>query len=204
MFEEIKNEIIKYGKLSGGKNYTPGISGNISVRTENNVVITSSGSANGMLAGDDFSVIDFEGNIIEGAKPSSEKFLHLEYYRQREDINAILHFHSPCLTAFAASALALDAPILPEIVFCFGNIPLAKYALPGSKDLVAETAKYFKTHDVILMQNHGVIAGGKDLKDAYLKLELCEEYARTMIFSKILGGAKILSDEDVEKINSLK
>ena len=204
MFEEIKMEIIKYGKLSGDKNYTPGISGNISVRAGDSVVITSTGSANGMLIADDFSVIDFSGNIIEGAKPSSEKFLHLEFYRQREDINAILHFHSPCLTAFAACGLGLDLPVLPEIIFCFDNIPLAEYALPASNDLVEKTAKYFSTHDVILMKNHGVIVGGTDLKDAYLKLELCEEYAKTMIFSKILGGARILSDEEVEKIKLLK
>lgn len=204
MFEDIKDEIIKYGKISGDKNYTPGISGNISVRVGDNVIITATGSSNGMLTYDDFSIIDFDGNLIEGAKPSSEKFLHLEFYRQREDINAILHFHSPCLTAYAACSQPLNKPVLPEIVFCFDNIPLAKYALPGSKELVDKTAKYFKTHDVILMQNHGVLAGGKDLRDSYLKLELCEEYAKTMIFSKILGGAKILSKKEVKKIYSLK
>lgn len=204
MFEEIKKEIIRYGKLSGDKNYTPGISGNISVRNGDNVVITSTGSANAMLNENDFSVIDFNGDIIEGAKPSSEKFLHLEFYRRREDIKAILHFHSSCLTAYAVCGIGLEMPVLPEIVFCFGNIPIAEYALPGSNELVEKTAKYFSTHDVILMKNHGVIVGGTDLEDAYLKLELCEEYARTMIFSKILGGAKILSDEEVEKIKLLK
>lgn len=204
MFEDTKNEIIRYGKLSWDRGYTPGISGNISIRVDNNVIITSTGSANGMLSENDFSVIDFEGNIIEGAKPSSEKFLHLEFYRQREDIKAILHFHSPCLTAYASCGAALDKPVLPEIVYCFEDIPIAKYGLPGSEDLVNKTAKYFKTRDVILMQNHGVIAGGKDLRDVYLKLELCEEYAKTMIFSKILGGAKILSKTEVEKIHSLK
>lgn len=204
MFEDIKNEIIKCGKISGAKNYTPGISGNISIKTDDKIVITSSGTSNSFLASDDFSIIDFEGNIIEGDKPSSEKFLHIEFYRQRNDINAIIHFHSPCLTAFAASSKSLDEPILPEIIYCFGKIPLAKYALPGSFELVKNTSIYFKDFDVILMENHGVIVGGKDLKDAYLKLELCEEYAKTMIFSKILGGANILSEKDVENIYTLK
>ena len=70
--------------------------------------------------------------------------------------------------------------------------------------LAQETAKYFEKYKVILMQNHGAIAGGKDLKEAYLNIELCEAYAQTLILSKILGGAKMLSDEQVKEIYSLK
>ena len=81
MFEDIKKELIEYGKLAGEKNYTPGISGNISARVEDKVVITTSGSANGYLTLDDFAVIDIDGNLIEGMKPSSEKMLHVEFYK---------------------------------------------------------------------------------------------------------------------------
>ena len=75
-------ELIKYGKLAGEKNFTPGYSGNLSARHGDNVIITTSGSANGYLSEDDFVVIDYAGNVISGAgKPSSEKFLHLEFYK---------------------------------------------------------------------------------------------------------------------------
>ena len=205
MLEKIKSEIIEYGKLAGEKGYTPGISGNISARFGENVVITSSGSANGYLKDDEFSVIDFEGNSVFGnSKPSSEKFLHIEFYKTRKDVNYILHVHSPYLTAFAASGLALEDAISPEIIYCFDKIPLAKYALPGSIDLVKNTSIYFKNYDVILLENHGVIVGGSTMKQAYLNLELVEEYAKTIICAKILGGAKILPEEEVKKIYSLK
>ena len=83
MLEQLKKEITEYGKLAGIKGYTPGISGNISARFGENVVITSSGSANGYLEDNEFSVIDFDGNYVsENSKPSSEKFLHLEFYKK--------------------------------------------------------------------------------------------------------------------------
>lgn len=205
MLETIKNELIEYGKFAGVKNFTPGFSGNLSARCGNKILITATGTANGYLSEDDFALIDFEGNIIEGnKKPSSEKMLHVEFYKQREDINYIFHVHSPYLTAFSAAGKALDKNILAEIVYCFDYIPLAEYALPGSKELVENTSKFFKDFDVVLMANHGVIVGGKDVKDAYLKLELCEAYAQTVLFSNLLGGAKMLPSEEVKKIYSLR
>ncbi len=202
----LKQEIIKYGNLAGVKGFTPGISGNISARVDNeHVLITSSGSANGYLSEDELVMIDNYGNAAAGEKkPSSEKFLHLEFYKQRQDINAVFHVHSPYLTAFASCGIALDEPVSPEIIYCFGKIPIAKYALPGSDKLVSETAKFFKDYDIILMENHGVIVGGSSVKDAYLKLELAEGYAKTIICTKFLGSAKILSSEEVEKIYSLR
>lgn len=204
MFEKEIDKIIKYGKLSGKKGLTPGLSGNISLRCGDKVIITATATANGYLDEDDFAVIDFSGNLLEGKKPSSEKFLHLEFYKQREDVNAIMHFHSPYLTSFAVSGQSLSEPILPEIVYAFGEIPLAEYALPGSSELVENTSKYFKDYSVILMQNHGVIAGGKSLKDVFFKLDTCENYAKTLILSKILGGAKIISEDETQKIYLLR
>ena len=81
---------------------------------------------------------------------------------------------------------------------------MAEYALPGSIELVENTAKYFNEYDVILMANHGVIVGGKDIQDTYLKLELCEAYAQTVINAKILGSVKILNEDEVKKIYSLR
>ncbi|MBR6301587.1 class II aldolase/adducin family protein [bacterium] len=205
MLESLKKEIIEYGMLAGEKNFTPGISGNISAKCENQVIITASGSANGYLSEGDFSVIDFDGNVVTGnEKPSTEKFLHIEYYKQRPDINCVFHTHSPYLTAYASAGIPLDMNVSPEIIYCFGKIPVAEYALPGSVELVENTSKYFKEYDVILMKNHGVIIAGQNVKDAYLKLELVEAYAKTNICAKILGGAKILEENEVRKIYELR
>lgn len=205
MLEKLKQELIEYGKLAGVKNFTPGFSGNLSARCDDKIVITATGTANGYLKEDDFAIIDFSGNVVEGIKkPSSEKMLHVKFYQDRPDINYILHVHSPYLTAFAAAGKEMNEDVLAEIVYCFGKIPLAKYALPGSKDLVDNTSIYFRDYDVVLMENHGVIIGDKDIQQAYLKLELCEAYAKTVICAKLLGGVKMLPEEEVQKIYSLR
>lgn len=204
MFEDKKNELIEYGRMAGDKNYTPGISGNFSARCGDMVVITSSGVANGYLTENDFAVVDFDGNAIEGEKPSSERMLHIEFYKKRPEMNYVMHVHSPYLTAFASAGIALDDKISPEIIYCFEKIPLAEYSIPGSKELVEKTSKYFENYDVVLMANHGVIIAGKDIKDAFYKLDLCENYAKTVICAKLLGGAKILPEEEVEKIYLLR
>ena len=203
MIKELKKELIKYGKIAGKKGLTPGVSGNMSAKMGDKILITSSGSANGYLKEDDFAVIDFEGNAIEG-KPSSEKLLHIAFYKMREDINYIIHVHSPYLSSFASARKALDEPVMAENVFYFGQIPLAEYGLPSSEDLVEKTSKYFKDYDAVLMANHGFIVGGKTLKDAYLKLELAEAYAQAVLNTKLLGGAVLLNEDEVKEINVLR
>lgn len=202
---ELKKEIIEYGRLCGIKNFTPGISGNMSARFDDKILITSSGSANGYLSEEDFSVIDYDGNVISGhPKASSEKLLHIEFYKKRPDINYIIHVHAPYLSAFASAGIALDEPIMAENVFYFGQIPLAQYGLPSSKELVEKTAKYFDDYNAVLMGNHGVIVGDTTIRDVYLKLELAEAYAQVVINTKILGGAKLLTETQVKEIQALK
>lgn len=203
--DNLKKEIIEYGKLAGVKNFTPGYSGNFSARYGDKILITTSGASNGYLAEDELVLMDFEGKSLEeGKKPSSEKMLHVEFYKQRHDVNYIIHVHPVFLSSFACCKIALDEPIMAENVFYFGQIPLAEYGLPGSMDLVEKTAKYFKDYDAILMANHGFVVGDKTIKDAFLKLELAESYAQIVFNTKMMGGAVLFKQEQVDEINSLK
>lgn len=201
----LENKIIKYGKLCGSKNFTPGYSGNISARFKNGMLITTSGSSNGYLKRSQIVYTDFGGNSLEkGKKPSSEKFLHIEIYKKRPEFNYIIHVHSPYLSSFAASGKDLIEPVLAENVFYFGGIPLAAYALPSTMKLVDNTAKYFDEYDAVLMENHGFIVGAKTIEDAYLKLELAESYAQIVLNTYLLGGAKVLSKEEADEILKLR
>lgn len=130
--------------------------------------------------------------------------LHVEFYKQRPDVNYIIHVHSPYLSSFACCRIPLDEPVMAENVFYFGQIPLAAYGLPGSMSLVEKTAKYFKDYNAVLMANHGFIVGDKTIKDAFLKLELAESYAQVVVNTKILGGAVLFTNKEVDEINSLK
>lgn len=205
MLDKLKQELIEYGRLAGVKNFTPGYSGNFSARYKDKILITSSGSANGYLSEDELVLMDFEGNLVEGdKKPSSEKMLHAEFYKQRPDVNYIIHVHSPYLSSFACCHIPLDDPVMAENVFYFGQIPLAEYGLPSSMDLVEKTAKYFKDYDAVLMANHGFIVGDKTIKDAFLKLELAESYAQVVFNTKLMGGAVLFNKSEVDEINLLK
>lgn len=204
---EFKNlfSIIKYGRKLGQKNCTPGTSGNISVRLGKNIMISASGSALGDLRLEDVVIMDFEANLVKGKKkPSSEKHLHARIYEMRPDINAIIHCHAPYVSSFAVAHIPLSKPIISENVFYFGEIPLADYAMPSSNDLVEFTSKFFDKHDAVLMANHGIIIGGKDIKDAYYKMETAEAYAQIYLNSFILGGSHDLSQKHIEEIYELR
>ena len=197
--------IIKYGKLCGEKNFSPGYSGNISARYHEGMLITTSGSSNGHLTKNQIVHTDFSGASLEnGKKPSSEKFLHIGIYKLRPEINFIIHVHAPYLSSFASAGKDLMEPVMAENVFYFGQIPLAEYGMPSSMDLVKKTAKYFKDYDAVLMANHGFIVGGKSIEEAYLKLELAESYAQVVFNTKMLGGAVLLNEKQVEEINLLR
>lgn len=205
--EQIKNEMIKYGDIIDSKGFSPGTSGNISVKVDDKILITASGSSNGNLGYDDLIALNSEGNCIEptsGKKPSSERLLHVEFYRKRPDIKAVIHVHPPFLSSFAAARQGLEEPVMAENVFYFGKIPLADYALPSSMELVNKTAKYFDKYNAVLMANHGFIVGDKDLEQAYLKLELAESYAQIVLNAKILGGAVLLNKTEVAQIEALR
>ncbi len=202
---KLVKEIIKYGKLCGDKNFTPGYSGNISARYKDGMLITISGSANGYLKSKDIVYTNFEGVSLEkNKKPSSEKFLHIEIYKKRPDINYIIHVHAPYLSSFASASKDLTEAIMAENVFYFGGIPLAEYALPSSMELVHNTVKFFNDYNAVLMENHGFIIGSHSIKDAYMKLELAESYAQVVVNTKILGRAKLLKEEDVNSILNLR
>lgn len=205
--KNVKNEIIKFGDIIDSKGFSPGNSGNISLRYEDKIIITASGVSNGCLSYEDLILIDFEGKCIglpSDKKASSEKMLHIEFYKKRPDVNAIIHVHPTFLSSFAAARKGLEDPVMAENVYYFGKIPLADYALPSSMELVNNTAKYFDKYNAVLMANHGFIVGDINLEQAYLKLELAESYAQIVLNAKLLGGAVLLNKNEVAQIEKLR
>ena len=199
-----KQEIIEFGKQLYDKNLTFATSGNISVKTDEGILITASGTALGRLVEDDIVLVDFEGNVRSGAKPSSEKMLHIEIYKQRPDVKAIIHTHPVNLTSFAVCHEALKEPIMSENILYFEEIPVAEYAMSSSIELVEKTVKYLKNKDVVMMANHGAISVANNLLNAFYKMETAEYYAKVTLNTRILGNPKNLSDKDVQDLIDLK
>lgn len=203
--QNIKKEISKICKRLYDKGFSPGWSGNVSIKTEQGILITSSGLNLGDVSENDVVLIDLEGNLLdEGKKASSEKLMHIEIYKKRSDISAIIHCHAPKSSAFAVAGIPLNAPILAENVSVLGIVPIAEYALPSTQKLSENVSNLFLEHDSVLMANHGVVVGGKNLSDAYYKMETLEYYAEVFLYSKILGRSKELSPYEVEQVLALK
>lgn len=199
-----KQEIIEFGKKLYDKDLTFATSGNISVKTDEGILITASGTALGHLKEDNIVLMDFEGNVIVGGKPSCEKMLHVEVYKQRSDIKAIIHTHPVNLTSFAVCHESLKDPIMSENILYFEEIPVAEYAMPSSNELVEKTVKHLKNRDVVLMANHGAIAIADNLLNAFYKMETAEYWAKVTLNTRILGNPKNLSEKDVQDLINLK
>lgn len=200
----IKQQLIEVGKRLYLKNLTSATSGNISIKTTDGIYITSTGSVLGNLSEKEIIFIDFEGKEISEGKASSEKMLHVELYKKRPDISAIIHTHPVNLTSFAACHIPLNEAIMAENILYFEDIPVAEYAMPSSMELVDNTVKCLANRDVAMMANHGAIAIADTIEHAFLKMETAEYYAQVTLNTRLLGGAKVLSEKDVQDLINLK
>jgi L-fuculose-phosphate aldolase len=149
----------------------------------------------------DMVVVDMEGGKLKGRREvTSEIGMHLLIYGLRPDIHAIVHAHPPTATGFAAAGIALDKPLVCEVVIGLGQIPLAPYGTPGTPEL-AETLRPLVPHyDAILMANHGVVTYGADLQSAYMKMETVEHFAQITLVTRMLGQQQLLECADLDKL----
>jgi len=198
---QLRREICRIGRWMYARGYVVASEGNLSIRlNEGQILVTPAGACKG-LALDDLLITDLNGDVVSGAgRPSSEIQMHLLYYHSRPDVRAICHAHPPTATGFAAAGRALEEAVLPEVVVCVGNIPLAPYATPGTWELCASLDPLIPAHDAILLENHGVVTCGQDLATAYQRMELVEQYALVMLTAELLGGPHLLSRAEVRKL----
>ena len=200
----MKNELIYWSKRLYDKDMAPSTSGNISYRLNDEILISASGVCLGDLSENEIAKVDINGNSLDNnIKPSSEKNLHCMIYKKRFDINAIIHSHCPYITAFAVCGLEINKPILPDFALQYTKIPIVDYYCPSTLNLANETSKYFDKYSIVLLKNHGVVVGSDNLKNAFYKLEAINAYAKTYLFSKLLGDMKKLSRKNIAEIKNL-
>ncbi len=203
--EKLISEIVEISHLIYQKGFVSATDGKISARLENgNIICTPTSISKGELKKSQIVEVDPEGNLVYGIyKPSTEIKMHLFIYKQRKDINAIVHAHPPFATAFATAALSLEGFTLPEVIINLGKIPLAKYATPSTDEVPLSIQPFIENCDAFLLQNHGAVTLGTNLKDAYFKMEKLEHYAMVVLLARILGGEKNLSNEDLKKLSDI-
>lgn len=205
--KEAQAAIIEIGKRMYAKNFVVSNDGNISIKVgENALWITPSGVSKGYMTPEILIKTDLDGNVLLGStKPSSEMKMHLRVYKENPEVLSVTHAHPPVSTSFAVAGISLDSAILPEAVVNLGSVPIAEYATPGTMGVPDSIAPFCKTHNGVLLENHGVITWGSDIFQAYYRLESLEYYATvTMNTHNIIGKAQVLDDQEIARLIELR
>lgn len=196
-----RKEIIDAGNQMVSTALVIGTWGNISVRIadEDLIAITPTGVDYDKLISDNIPIIDFEGNLIDGnMKPSIELPMHLEIYKKRPDIGAIVHTHSTYCTAMAIARKPIPASCEDLIQIVGGNVRVSEYRLPGTEDLGIVAVEALAGRNAVLLANHGLLAAGKNLKETIKIAFICEKSAHATLLAANIGGAIELSKEECD------
>ena len=204
--EQIRADIVEAGRRLHARAYIASNDGNISARLDDRRLITTpKGVSKGFMTPDMMVIVDYDGKKVAGERdPSTELPMHLEIYRNRPDANAVVHAHPPIATGFAVAGIPLTRAVLAEVITTLGSIPIAAYGTPSTSELPEAVRKYIKAHDGMLLANHGAVTCGTDVLAAYYKMETIEHFARISLVARMLGGERLLSREEVVRLQGLR
>ncbi len=204
--QQLREDIVEVGRRLYARGYTASNDGNISLRLDAaRLLMTPTSVCKGFMSTDMMCITDLDGKKIAGDRnPSSEMQMHLEVYRQRPEVQAVVHAHPPIATGFAVAGIPLDRAVLAEVVTTLGSVPIAEYATPSTRELPEAVRKYVKAHDGMLLANHGALTMGADVFAAYYKMETIEHFAKISLVARMLGGERLLSRDEVTRLEKLR
>ena len=182
--------------------------GNVSAKLpDGRFMATPTGISKSFITPDKLVRIDADGNVLEaeeGYRPSSEIKMHLRCYAERDDVGAVVHAHPPAATGFAVAHKSLDEYSMIETVIALGSIPVTPYGTPSTYEVPDAIAPYLAEHDALLLMNHGALTVGADVITAYYRMETMELFAKISLNAHILGGAKEISKENIDRLISMR
>ena len=204
--EQIRADIVEAGRRMYSRGYVASNDGNISARLDDKRLMTTPKSVSkGFMTPDMMVVVDYDGNKVSGDRDaSSELPMHLEIYRNRPDVNGVVHAHPPIATGFAVAGIPLTRAVLAEVITTLGSIPIAEYGTPSTAELPEAVRKYIKAHDGMLLANHGAVTCGPSVMAAYYKMETIEHFAKISLVARLLGREHLISREEVERLQGLR
>lgn len=200
--QEFRDDIVRTCRLMYEKGWVAANDGNVSIRLEQDrILCTPTAISKGMVEADDLIICDMQGNKVEGRRErTSEIAMHTTIYSMRTDVKSVVHAHPPVATGFATAGRALDKALLPEVIIHLGAVPLAEYGLPGTPALTQGMLPLIPDYDALLMQNHGCVCYGRDVWQAFFRMEMVEHFARVTFVAEMLGGARPLPRQEVQKL----
>lgn len=203
---KIKQDICDIGRRLYNKGFAAANDGNISVRiADNQVLCTPTMHSKGFLTPEDICTIDMTGKQIAGNKKrSSEALLHLEIYKQREEIKSVVHCHPPHATAFAVAREPIPQCVLPEVEVFLGDVPITKYETPGGQEFADTIIPFVHKSNIIILANHGTVSYGETVERAYWWTEILDAYCRILMLARSLGHVAYFSEEKERELLKLK
>jgi L-fuculose-phosphate aldolase len=204
--EQIRADMVEAGRRMYARGFVASNDGNITARLDERRLLTTPKSVSkGFMTPDMMVVVDFEGKKLTGDRDSSSELpMHLEVYRNRPDVNAVVHAHPPLATGFAVAGIPLTKAVLAEVITTLGSIPIAEYGTPSTPELPEAVRKYIKAHDGMLLANHGAVTCGPSVMAAYYKMETIEHFARISLVARLLGREHLISRGEVERLQGLR
>jgi L-fuculose-phosphate aldolase len=200
----LRQEFVRIGQLMHHRNYVTATDGNISARlSEDRFLVTPSGQSKGFMRPEEMVVIDWNARAVDGEpalQPSSEILLHLEAYRQRPDIGAVVHAHPPTAIALSIAGVSLARCQLPEVIVTLGLIATTEYATPSSPEGATVIRDLIRGHDALILQRHGSVTVGTTPWEAYLRLEKVENAAEILFKLLLLGREEALTRAALGKL----
>ena len=206
---QIKQEMCDVGYRIWHKGFCAGNEGNNSVRiSEDRVLCTPTGLSKGFLKTDMITVVDMDGNQVDKEnkyKRTSEILLHLQIYKKRPDVKAVIHSHPPHATAFACAGVPIPEGVHPEAEVFLGKVPTAKYTTPSYAELGKSVCDLIGPEtNTVLMGNHGSVNFAPTLIDTYYKLEILDAYCRILLLIKQVGKVNVLSQQEMIELLKVK
>jgi L-fuculose-phosphate aldolase len=200
--QQLREEIVHAGQMMYQRGWIAANDGNITARLdENRILATPAGVCKGTMHPEDLLVCDNQGDRIAGDRArTTEMSMHVAIYSARPDIHAVVHAHPPTSTGFAVAGRALNLGLMPELIVSMGSVPLAEYGLPGTSALTEGMLPYIPKFNAILLANHGAVCYGETVPQAYARMETLEHLARISLVAELLGGPKVLSRVEVQKL----
>lgn len=197
----IKKKLLRMTQQSYAESLFAGTSGNLSVYDQKTgiMTITPSSVAYETMTEDDLVLMKLDGEVLEGTnKPSSEWRMHAAIYKERNDISAVVHTHSPYATSFAVNQEGIPVILIEMVPFLGGDVPVSKFALPGTEDVGKEALETLKDRGACLMSNHGVLAVGSTLEQAHIRAIYVEDAAKIYSLAKSNGQVQKVPEEFVK------
>jgi L-fuculose-phosphate aldolase len=203
---QLRQTICEVGRRLYRRGFAAANDGNITVRLgENRFLCTPTGVSKGFMKPEELAIIDGEGKQISGPlKRSSEALLHLTIYKERPDVNGVLHCHPPHTCAFAVAQEPIPKCVLPEVEVFLGEVPIARYETPGTQQFADTVVPFLHDSNIIVLANHGTVAFAADVMKAYFNTEILDAYCRILLLARQLGPINYLGERHVAELLEFK